>query len=962
MERDLGTRKRKKSIEDAIRNVKKSNRNGSGSEEEDEELFSWEEYLKKCHAKAVPKETFKHVQDTKVQGFVPGMKLECLDRTSLESDTYWVATVVMASGPLLLLRYDGYDDDRSGDFWCDAASDELQPIGWCARNNNLLIPPAAIRHKESNWVKFLNQDLKGAVCAPAHLFHRRSNPDDENQLKPGLKLELLHKDDPLSYWVASVVDSYGLRLRLRLEGSENEADDEWVYYLSDNVHQLGWGKKNKLRLNIPLDLKAKHPNKDWAQLRGRLLGICNMTTEDTSINDTVNKTDSLPSPHGFTTGLKLEAVNPNDPSSICAATVSRVANEFFFQVEIDSMISCGDGSRPSMWCSSTSKNIFPVGWCEKNNIQLTPPPGYLVHPFHWQTYLEWSNSSAAPDSLFNLEVPSHEFDIGMKLEAVDQTDPSTMTVATVTQVVGRTMWVLLDGYKNDSVEHIYDVESYDLYPVGWCSMNGHPLLTPRIQRPVEENRRLASLRTTRQRESKKTASDTSTASPVNTPNNTNTSSARTNDISTPNATNSPLNSVNTTPVSNEHSATNTQVTNNSHSPSVYKEDTKPAAKMKPSVQKEEKNEVPETKNAPSTPKGKYALRASTLVPRDYGSQLDDPADEDGDKKKVEAVIDLTADDEAVQAEPKVTKPVITKKTTDDSGVCIYIKKSCEPGPFLKQAKVAGIPSVIGPAGPNIVLRQLVENIVLSAHSSKQVLKLLASETDKMTIASILKTLKTKLSLCENLISLNKVALCAHCDAKKLPLSPSASTPRKTNEPATTPGKAAPLENNTPQPPKKVVPIQNSQPAGPPVRSVAQLNNKPTSLPAKAGKAPKAAPTVKSTTPVRSTPPEPFRPEPPGSPELPGLPERAESPERPESPTLAASRLAKHITQWNVSEVVDFIKTTDCYKFADDFLRQEIDGRALTLLSLDEIHKCLGVTLGPAIKLHFSVQKLRKKHR
>ena len=30
MDRDLGTRKRKKSIEDAVRNVKKSNRNGSG--------------------------------------------------------------------------------------------------------------------------------------------------------------------------------------------------------------------------------------------------------------------------------------------------------------------------------------------------------------------------------------------------------------------------------------------------------------------------------------------------------------------------------------------------------------------------------------------------------------------------------------------------------------------------------------------------------------------------------------------------------------------------------------------------------------------------------------------------------------------------------------------------------------------------------------------------------------------
>ena len=71
-----------------------------------------------------------------------------MDRTSLETDTYWVATVVMASGPLLLLRYDGYDDDRSGDFWCDAASDDLQPIGWCARNNTILIPPAGRKQNE----------------------------------------------------------------------------------------------------------------------------------------------------------------------------------------------------------------------------------------------------------------------------------------------------------------------------------------------------------------------------------------------------------------------------------------------------------------------------------------------------------------------------------------------------------------------------------------------------------------------------------------------------------------------------------------------------------------------------------------------------------------------------------------------------------------------------------------------
>ena len=51
--------------------------------------------------------------------------------------------------------------------------------------------------------------------------------------------------------MAAIVDAYGLRLRLRLEGSENEADDVWVYFLANNVHQLGWGKKNNLKLNIP---------------------------------------------------------------------------------------------------------------------------------------------------------------------------------------------------------------------------------------------------------------------------------------------------------------------------------------------------------------------------------------------------------------------------------------------------------------------------------------------------------------------------------------------------------------------------------------------------------------------------------------------------------------------------------------------------------------------------------------
>lgn len=81
---------------------------------------------------------------------------------------------------------------------------------------------------------------------------------------------------------------------------------------------------------------------------------------------------------------------------------------------------------------------------------------------------------------------------------------------------------------------------------------------------------------------------------------------------------------------------------------------------------------------------------------------------------------------------------MTRALSFFSEICIYVRKSCKCGPFLKQAKVASIPSVIGPANPNSVLRQLVKQVVLSAHSSKVVLKLLASETDKMTISSIIR--------------------------------------------------------------------------------------------------------------------------------------------------------------------------------------------------------------------------------
>lgn len=72
-------------------------------------------------------------------GFVKGMKLEVPNKCNI--GTYWVTSVIMTCGPLLRLRFDGYEEDSSADFWCDLISSEIHPIGWCAQNNQVLQPP-----------------------------------------------------------------------------------------------------------------------------------------------------------------------------------------------------------------------------------------------------------------------------------------------------------------------------------------------------------------------------------------------------------------------------------------------------------------------------------------------------------------------------------------------------------------------------------------------------------------------------------------------------------------------------------------------------------------------------------------------------------------------------------------------------------------------------------------------------
>lgn len=72
----------------------------------------------------------------------------------------------------------------------------------------------------------------------------------------------------------------------------------------------------------------------------------------------------------------------------------------------------------------------------------------------------------------------------MKIECADLMDPRLVCVATIAKVVGRILKVHFDGWE-DEYDQWLDVQSPDMYPVGWCVLVGHklegPPLVPRIQ-------------------------------------------------------------------------------------------------------------------------------------------------------------------------------------------------------------------------------------------------------------------------------------------------------------------------------------------------------------------------------------------------------------------------------------------------------------------------------------------------
>ncbi|XP_017567427.1 scm-like with four MBT domains protein 1 isoform X1 [Pygocentrus nattereri] len=841
--------------------------------------FNWDDYLEETGALSVPHHAFKHMDQGLQTGLSPGMKLEVPVRSEGDG-AYWVATIITTCGQLLLLRYEGYQDDRRADFWCDIMTADLHPIGWSRQQGRPMRPPEGVREKHQDWEALLEKalSLSESCSAPASLLEgaqRGCNPVD--LLSPGLSVELVDKEDAEVAWAAVIEDNVGGRLRLRYSGTEELPDNPsviWVFYLNPLLHLPGWAKDHSRTLRPPSALLPLRTEEQWEEVRQ---AISNQP-RDSSISEEFYKDRPAITPHCFAEGMKLEAVDPAAPFTISPATVTKVFGDQFFLVQMDDMREEGqrEGCCRPFLCHRDSPGIFPAQWSLKNGVKLNPPPGYQGQDFDWADYLKQCEAEAAPQHCFPSDPSDQCFKESMMLEAVNPLCPENIHVATVTKVKGQHIWIQLEGLKQPVPEIIGHMDSMDVFPVSWCETNGYPLQYP----------------------------------------------------------------------------------------------------CKPKVEKQKKIAVvqPERHRAPSKDSSPDALK------QPFSSQT-----------------------EMSQANGKYCCPKI------------YFNHRCFSGPYLNKGRIAELPQCVGPGNCVLVLKEVLTLLINSAYKPSRVLRELQldqegrwqghGETLKAKykgksyratveivrtadrVAEFCRKTCIKLECCPNLFGPRMVL--ERCSENCSVLTKTKYTyyygKKKSRRVGRPPGGHSNLEGGVKKrgrrrKRRKQLFVHKKR------RSSASVDNTPAGSPQGSGdeedldeddslsedtgsELQDELMDDSEYSEKKSQPPTPS-PSPPETPRPNRRRRKARSPSysddenRPPSPKSPFGEAPQKLCldssplEWSVTDVVRFIRTTDCAPLARIFMDQEIDGQALLLLNLPTVQECMDLKLGPAIKLCHHIERVK----
>ncbi|XP_072939038.1 scm-like with four MBT domains protein 2 isoform X2 [Epargyreus clarus] len=429
--------------------------------------FDWNNYLENNRCIAVPEELFSHVEASLNNGIKQGMLLEVCHKTN--PDVYWIAEITMVCGHLLRIKFIGADND----FWCDISTTKVHPLGWCGKYDEQVEPPDDINEKCGDTIIDImkNALLVGQSVSMEALNNKGMSPID--RIKVGMKVEIQNLMDPYRYWIATVCENVGGRLLFRYDGADEDLSQFWIFFSNPRLSSFGFvtNKGSPWQFKYPSKVnKFSCKNKLSAQLR---------QSAEESIKEPTPADLFQPSPvleaHNFVTGMKLEALNPQDMRTIRPATVSKIFNNLHFLVVIDDHLDDYEDTKTAWLCDNMHPYIYPIGWAEKNGITFKPPKIWKEGPFDWDDYLTLTSSVPAPEYCFGKKEPLQGIELNMKLEAVNPMNHEEIHVASVDAIAEHMLYVELVPIGE---KYWYAQDSDLLFPVGWCDSNSYELHIP----------------------------------------------------------------------------------------------------------------------------------------------------------------------------------------------------------------------------------------------------------------------------------------------------------------------------------------------------------------------------------------------------------------------------------------------------------------------------------------------------
>ncbi|XP_067116324.1 polycomb protein SCMH1 [Osmerus mordax] len=586
----------------------------------------------------------------------------------------------------------------------------------------------------------------------------------------------------------------------------------------------------------------------------------------------------VPPTNDFKVGMKLEARDPRNSTSVSIATVMGMMGTRL-RLRLD-----GSDNTNDFWRLVDSSDIQPIGSCERRGDMLQPPLGFRMNASSWPMFLlrTLSGAEMAPTAAFKKEPsrPSqNHFQPGMKLEAVDRKNPYLICPATVGEVRGDEIFVMFDGWRG-AFDYWCSYDSRDIFPVGWCCLTKHSIQPPG------------------------------------------------NFFTLPGALLAPVSSGPSPPT--RRSMQSSYRLPHPLPPLPVR---KGVRGRRPKIQTIALLKAAAEAAAAAAVNGAPAVEAPPrtgppLAPRPHKKRGPKP----GSKRKPRFLGSSSGPPPASESRRGNGSQGHTDSLNNGHGlgstVCVYVNKHCDCGPHLDRKLVQQLPDHFGPAPVNAVLQQAVQACLDSAHQPSTLYSFLQSQSDggevirvrseggsqyvKLPRASsasfVLRFLET---LCHQLKTSNLFS--------SQPFSPYSNHTHTYDRNRTEPHPHG--ENGLSKSDSSHYPGQ-----APPLRRLSS-----------------------------------------NAPEL-GITRQARRVEAPSSTTgpdhLTTDREADGHgpASWSVDDVIRFVHEADPQTLGPHlelFRKHEIDGKALMLLRSDVIMKYMGLKLGPALKLCNHIEKLKQ---